>query len=111
MITILNLILIQIITVFIVDLSGIIDTLKKLLWKKFVKIGDYHNLSIKPFDCSLCSTFWICIIYLLCTGNFTLPYIAVTAILSLLAGNMADVERWLMDAFTKFTELLYKLLK
>ena len=105
-----NLLLIQIIVVFIVDLSGIIDTIKKFLWKKFVKVGDYHNLSLKPISCSLCSTWWVCLIYLIVTNNFTLPYIAITALLALLAGNMADLMYFIKDAFTKLINLLYKLL-
>lgn len=34
--------------------------------------------NIKPFTCSLCMSFWCGIIYLLCTGNFTIPYLAIT---------------------------------
>ena len=67
-----NLLLISAIVVFIVDISGAVDSLKsglkRILTKGVMKDSDY---SLKPIDCSLCMTFWSGIIYLLCTGNFT----------------------------------------
>ena len=105
---IINLILIQIIVVFIIDLSGIVDTVKKFIWRKWIKVGDYHNLSLKPFSCSLCSTWWLCLIYLLITSNFNLLTIAITAILAFLAGTMGDFLIWIKDLLTHIINWLYK---
>lgn len=107
---ILNLLLIQLIVVFIVDLSGIIDTIKHFIWKRWIKIGNYQSISLKPFSCSLCSTWWCCLIYLLITSNLNLLTIAITALLAFLAGTLGDFLLWCKDAITKFINLLYKLI-
>lgn len=65
------------IAVFIIDCSGVIDAIKgaiaPLLTKYLgIKITP-DRLRIKPFDCSLCSTFWAGVIYLLVVGAFTIP--------------------------------------
>ena len=67
--TIFNLFLISVICVLIIDLSGFIDSLKyglsKLLTKNKLASIDYR---LKPIDCSLCMSFWISLIYILCIG-------------------------------------------
>ena len=109
MMTILNLLLIQVIVVFIVDISGAIDSLKSgLKWiitKGKMKGSDYR---LKPFDCSLCSTWWSCIIYLLCVGKFTIPYIAIAALLSTFCGITKSTIYMLEDLFTKVIRFIYK---
>ena len=67
------LILINIIVVFLIDQSGFINEfktwLKKLLTKGKMKDSNY---SLKPFDCSLCMTFWVSLIYLLVFQELTI---------------------------------------
>ena len=109
--TIINILLITLIVVFIVDLSGIIDTLKYWIWKKFVKYGDYHNLQLKPLDCSLCMTWWINLIYIIAIGKFTIPYLAFISLCSLLSSKIADIEQYIEDLLTYIINKLYKLLK
>ena len=106
--TITNLILITSIVVFIIDLSGIIDHIKKWIHHKYIKIGDYHNLSLKPLDCSLCLTFYSGLIYLLCSGAFTLPYIALTCLLAFLTGPIGDFIQLLRDMLITFINFLTK---
>ena len=108
--TILNLLIITAIICFIVDISGITDTFKHFLWKKFVKVGDYHQLSIKPFECSLCMTWWLTLLYIILTHHFTIPYIGCCAMLSLLSSNISDLLRWIKDLLVTLTNLLYKLI-
>lgn len=105
-----NLIMISAIVCFIVDISGIIDTLKHFLWKKYIKVGDWHNLSLKPLDCSLCMVFHTGWIYLLIVGQFTLFNFAFVCLLSLLSSNISDLERYLKDFLVWLTNLLYKLI-
>lgn len=102
--------LITFVVVFIIDNSGVIDSIKRWIWKRYIKIGDYNNITLKPFDCSLCSTWWINLIYIAITGKFTIPYIAFCALLSLLASNIADFQRWIKDTLTTIINLFYKLL-
>lgn len=69
---------ISVIIVFIVDYSGFIESIEASLKRYFkapIKIP-------KPFSCSLCMTFWVSLIYLLCTVQFTLWNITWVCIIS-----------------------------
>lgn len=77
---IINLILIQFIVVFIVDLSGFIPNIKSFVSRLLTK--HEFNFSLKPFDCSLCLTFWVGIIFVLVTSQFTIPVLFYICILS-----------------------------
>lgn len=77
-----NLLLIQTILVFIVDLSGFIqDGIEPMLARWFkrpqVKLK-------KPWACSLCLTTWIGLIYIFIQGCFTIPMIAYVLLLAYL---------------------------
>lgn len=78
----LDLLLIAAITIFIVDLSGFTEAWRSAL-TRLLKAKDLKP--IRPFDCSLCMTWWICIIYAICTGSFSLPVLAYIALLSFLS--------------------------
>lgn len=62
----LDLLMITTIVCFLVDVSGIVDSIESMLsrWR-----GKPCRL-IKPFSCSLCMSFWIGLIYIL--FNFSL---------------------------------------
>lgn len=109
--TILSLLLIQVIVVFIVDISGAIDSLKSglkwLLTKGKMSSSDYR---LKPFDCSLCCTWWTCLIYLLCVGKFTIPYIAFVAFQCTFCDQIKDTILVVGDLITKVIRIIYKYL-
>ena len=73
-----NLIFLTILAVFLCDLSGLSDTIKTALGKWLGK--DIKRLP--PFDCSLCTAWWLQFFYLLCTGNFNVANLAVISLLS-----------------------------
>lgn len=102
---ILNMFLLTVIVVFIIDLSGIIDTIKKAIWKKYIKAGDYHNLSLKPLSCSLCTTFHTLIIYLLVVGHLTIPLITLTCLLAYSTPLIGDILQGLKDLLTYIINL------
>lgn len=106
-----NLTLIAAIVVFIVDISGAIDSLKSglklILTKGKMKNSDYQ---LKPLDCSLCMTFWSGIIYLLITNNFTLPYLAFVCLLACFTGVIKTSILLVEDILIKITQLIYKLI-
>lgn len=107
----LDLLLITAVVCYIIDISGITDTFKKVVWKTFAKgVGDYHTLELKPFTCSLCMTFWCGIIYLLITSQFTLPYIAYVSLLSMLSSKISDIEIYVLDVCDTLIQLLYKII-
>lgn len=106
-----NLILISAIVVFIVDISGAVDSLKSgikwILTKGKMSNSDYR---LKPIDCSLCMTFWSGIIYLLLINEFTLPYFAFVCLLACFSGIIKSSILLVEDILIKITQLIYKLL-
>lgn len=107
--TILSLFLIQLIVVFIVDISGAVDSLKTALkWILTKGAMSNSNYILKPFDCSLCMTFWCTLIYLLCTTQFTLPFIAVACMLAAFTGLTKSLIILVEDLVVKLTQVIYK---
>lgn len=107
--TILALFLIQVIVVFIVDISGAVDSLKTAL-KWIITKGRFSdpNYVLKPFDCSLCMTFWCTLCFLLCTSQFTLVNIAVACMLAAFTGLTKNAIILVEDLVTKVNQLIYK---
>ena len=102
-----NIVFIQIIVCFIIDLSGFIQEMEGILskWLKFkVHIP-------KPFSCSLCLSFWCNLIYLLIIHQFTLPYILIVSILSFFSKNISGFLLWIRELMVKIETLLYKLIR
>lgn len=90
---VLDLLLINLIVVLIVDLSGFMTDFKKLVWRVLFKSAYQDSFRIKPFDCSLCMTFWISLIYLVCINQFSLINILVVLVLSYLTTTEALLLR------------------
>lgn len=107
-----NLFLLTFIIVYIVDISGAVDSLKSGL-KWLITKGKMkdNNYTLKPFDCSLCLTFWVGLTYLLITGYFTLPYIAVVCFLSAFSDIFKNTILLLEDLFIKLQRVINKVLK
>lgn len=97
---ILDLFLITIIICFIIDISGIIESIEWWL-SKWLKV----NCKIpKPFSCSLCMTFWIGLIWI-SIFDFTLlnfVYVCLFATLSEQISNfiiiIKQLVQWVQDA-------------
>lgn len=86
--TYIDLLLVAAITIYIVDLSGFTESWRGALAKWL------HTKELKPlppFDCSLCMTWWVCIIYALCTGTFSLGILAYIALLSFLSLPLGQI--------------------
>ena len=112
--TLLNLFLMTIVICFVVDCSGIMIDIRKLvaniIYKK-TKIKVNHNeLKLKPIGCSLCMTWWTGIIYLLCIGEFTLVNFTFVALLALLSSNISGLLFTLKDYLATFELWLQKLI-
>ena len=103
-----NLLLIQFIVVFIVDDSGVIDSIKLLISRILTKGKiETTNFDIKPFSCSLCMTFWIGLIYLFCVGQFTIPYIAFVCLLAAMVPVTNNTIIIIRDIFIKLIDKSY----
>ena len=108
---IIDLILIQLIIVFIIDLSGAVESFKLFISKILTK-GKIQttNFDLKPFTCSLCMTWWTGLIYLLICHSFTIPYIAFVALLSFLTPLSSSILLLIKDlAFFLVNKLNMKL--
>lgn len=105
-----NLLLLQLIIVFIIDISGFVDTMKsklaKLLTNGKFKSPDFR---LRPFDCSLCATFWSGILYLIFTHQFTIPLIAFVCLLSATTTIAKDIYYTITDVLIKILDKINKL--
>ena len=103
---IIDIILVALVTIYIVDLSGFTETLLKV-------ISAYKGRKItelKPFSCSLCMVWWVCLIYAVIVGNLTIPVIALIAFLSLLSVPCGQLLILIREAFLKVINKLMDLL-
>lgn len=103
---IINIILVALVTIYIVDLSGFTETLIKV-------ISAYKGRKItelKPFSCSLCMVWWVCLIYAAIVGNLTIPVVALIALLSLLSLPFGQLLILIREAFLKVINKLMNLL-
>lgn len=71
--------LVALVTIYIVDISGFTQSWRSLVATK-LHIGKMKPLP--PFDCGKCMTWWVCLVYALCMGQFNLGTIAFAALLS-----------------------------
>lgn len=108
--TLINIFLIEVIIVFVIDLSGAVDGLIIPTIKRLLRVPSNKDISIKPFDCSLCLTFWIGLLYLIFTGYFTPVYMASVCVLSFLSPVIKDTLILVNDISHFVIELIYKLL-
>lgn len=77
--TYIDLLLVALVTIYIVDISGFTESWRAALAKR-LKISAMKPL--RPFDCGLCMTWWVCLIYALCVGRLNLWTVAYSALLS-----------------------------
>ena len=104
--TILDLLLIQFIIVGIIDVSGFVQELEGFL-SKWLHI---RARIPKPFSCSLCTTWWTGLIYLIITGNLTLPLVAFTLFISLLTTVTKDIIYLIQDLLIKIIDIISKMI-
>lgn len=91
-----NLIALSMVVAYITEVSGIIDNLKYAL-------GRWLGVTVsrlKPLDCSLCMTWWCGLIYIICIGECSVINIAVVALLSALAHNIAEGIMLISDSIS-----------
>lgn len=99
---ILKLILLQIIVCYLIDLSGFVGTVKKMIWRIIVgKEQPYREFPLKPLDCSLCMVHHTLLIWALITSNFSLFVYMIICMLSFLSSNTSGFLRLLKDVLVK----------
>ena len=85
-----DLLLVAVVTIYIVDLSGFTQSWRSALARR-MHINENNRRPVKPFDCSLCMTWWVCLIYPICTGDISLGTIAFAAFLSHLSNPIGEI--------------------
>lgn len=98
-----DLILVALVTIYIVDISGFTESWRDALARS-LKISKMRPL--KPFDCGLCMTWWVCLIYPMFTGDFSLGTIAFAALLSHLSNPIGQVMIFIREWITWVTNKL-----
>jgi hypothetical protein len=100
----LNIFLLALIVVYVVDVSGIVESLKEAIGKVLrIKVG-----RLRPLDCSLCMVWWVCLIYAICVGSLSIPMLAYISLLSFLAIRLADLMRLVSDIIGAIIEKINK---
>lgn len=101
--TYLNIFLIAVIMVNLIDLSGFIDEMERI-------IGRWLKCKVhipKPFSCSYCSTHHICVLYLLIAGELTLYTYLFTLLMAYLTPVINNLLQLLRDGLNKIINWLY----
>lgn len=80
--------LVALVTIYIVDVSGFTDSWRSAI-SRWLKVSNLRPLP--PFDCGKCMSWWVCLIYAICTGEITLGTVAYSALLSLLSFPIAQI--------------------
>lgn len=104
-----DLALITLILVYLVDLSGGVNSIKQFIWKCLNGKGLYpDSFRLRPLDCSLCLTWWTGLIYLWLTQNLTLTGVALVAMFSYFSKQLAAILRVISE---KLNQLISWLLR
>lgn len=111
---ILDMVMISVIVCFIVDVSGVMDDIRRMV-ARFIgrKTGlkpDWRELKLKPIGCSLCSVWWTCIAYILFKDCLSIENVFYAAVLSLLSSNISGFLFSVKDALSSIGTLFKKLL-
>ena len=100
---IIDLLLLTIIITYTVGISGFVDVLKQKIWSILYNPITYNNWSLKPFDCPLCLTFWVGLIYLFINKDITLLNITIVCLYSLFQPVINNILIIIKELLIKLT--------
>lgn len=102
------LLLTTLIVVNIVDISGFIDTLKQWIWKwAWRGKREFKDFDFRPFSCTYCMSWWVGLIYLICSGTITLPLVVYQLFLSYLTPIIKDIIQMIKDMCVRILDMIY----
>lgn len=102
-----NLIAISFIMGFITDISRAPESLEEFIGKWL----DLKNVHIKILECSLCQTWWLGLLFLIVSNEFSILNIAILAIISAFTFIWADLYNVIYTLITTLIRKLYELLQ
>lgn len=89
----LNILVINLALILVIDLSGFVPSVKRLISKWLTKNQiETDSFRIRPFDCSYCMTFWCTLLFIIVTGQFTF----LNLLLVIIVTHLTDVTRQTM---------------
>lgn len=102
-----NLFLIELIFVIGLDVLHFWDEISKII-SGWITKGKVHKVFCeKPCGCSTCLSFWTNLIYLICTGNFSIINIAVIIVMAMFAPELGGLifmfKSWIDTLINKIT--------
>lgn len=100
---IIDLLLLTTIITYTVGISGVVEVIKEKIWNYLYNPIPYTYWSLKPFDCPICLTFWVGLIYLFIIKDITLLNITIVCLYSLfqpIINNILIVIRELLIKLT-----------
>ena len=104
--TLTDIFLLTLIVVFIVDISGVMESIKGFLSKWL----NGKVARLRPFDCSLCMTFWLGLIVALIDKQFTFGVVAYVCLCSYLTiplrGLLELIKDILVTIINKLNDIL-----
>lgn len=95
-----ELLLIASVVVFVVDLSGWRDSLLGALSRFTRRYGRGPVRSFKPITCSLCLTWWTGLVWIIVTGQLTLPSVALVAAASWMTDTLSTIFIFIRETIT-----------
>lgn len=111
-----TLLIITAVIVFITDISGFSTTIKKLFLRLFgLPQKDFEWQTIHPLlkimECSLCQSFWVNNIYLICINAWSLPLLGYVCLLALLTPVIRDFIFIIRDIANTIPLIISKLIE
>ena len=100
-----DLLMVALITIYIVDISGFTESWRTALARS-LNISESAMRPLKPFDCGKCMTWWVCLIYPICTGEISLGTIAFAALLSHLSNPIGELMIFIREWMTHIIDRL-----
>lgn len=102
------LLLITIAMTIVIDLTDFVPSVKRGIWRwVFKDRRAYQDFPFKPFECSLCMSFWLGLGYLIIWGQWTLPLMVLQLWLSIMTPQIKDILMLVKDFINKIIDTLY----
>lgn len=102
--TYVDLLILAFAVVYAIDVSGFVPEIITRFFRWLKK--PRPTQTVKPWECSLCMTFWTGVVYLLITG-FTLPAFLYVIALSAFSTTIKDIFILTRDILTKIIDTIY----
>ena len=96
----LELLALAFIVVYIVDETGIVDSLKTFI-KRWLNVKS--DITLKPLDCSLCMTHWVCLAYAFILNELSIYVYLYILFLSCNTDNIYAMIQKVNEIISKFT--------